>query len=295
MRRSFLLLHISIFLWGFTGIFARAIDLSEGVLVWYRMLFTALCWILIGYVSGKVRLLSAKEIIHISFIGMLVAVHWLFFYGSIKYSNISVGMSCLPLIAVFSSILEPVITGSRFKWYELLLGVSAMVGMYLIFQFSVLYRTGISLGIISALLGSVFTILNKKILVKYNSETVTTYEISTGFIFLTLLMPAYLYLFPAKNLFPSPTDWVLLFLFVVVCTVIPFNLSLKALHKLSAFTSNLSINMEPVYGIVLAIIFYKEQKDLNAGFYAGALIIFSSVVVYMAIRFRSRLKEWIPS
>ncbi|MCY7410822.1 MAG: hypothetical protein LH473_11150 [Chitinophagales bacterium] len=122
MRRAFLLLHFSIFLWGFTGIFARAIDLTEGVLVWYRMLLTSLCWIAIGYFSKRVKLLPVKEIFNISFVGLLVAVHWLFFYGSIKYSNISIGMSCLPMIAVFSSILEPIITRDKFKCNEFMLG-----------------------------------------------------------------------------------------------------------------------------------------------------------------------------
>ncbi|MCY7410823.1 MAG: DMT family transporter [Chitinophagales bacterium] len=167
--------------------------------------------------------------------------------------------------------------------------------MFLIFQFSEIYRTGIVLGLISALLGSVFTILNKKMLSKYNSETVTTYELSSGFIYLTLLMPFYLWVFPTDKLIPTQHDWVLLFFFVVVCTVIPFNLSLKALHKLSAFTSNLSINMEPVYGIFLAVIFYHEQKDLNAGFYTGAAIILFSVVLYMIVRFRHKIREWIPA
>ena len=135
MRRAFILLHISIFLWGFTGIFARSIHLSEGVLVWYRMLLTASCWILIGVVTKKVPLLPLREAMRISIVGLLVALHWLFFYGSIKYSNISIGMSCLPLIAVFSSILEPVVLREKFKWHELILALLALTGMFLIFHF----------------------------------------------------------------------------------------------------------------------------------------------------------------
>src|SRR6185295_13591543 len=125
MRRAFILLHISIFLWGFTGIFARSIHLTEGVLVWYRMLLSSLCWIFIGLITGKVRLLPFREMKRLSVAGLLVALHWLFFYGSIKYSNISIGMSCLPMIAVFSSILEPVVFRKPFKWYELMLAMLA--------------------------------------------------------------------------------------------------------------------------------------------------------------------------
>src|SRR4026207_644677 len=143
MRRAFIILHISIFLWGFTGIFARSIHLTEGVLVWYRMLLTALCWICIGIITRKVPLLPMREIMRLSVAGLLVCLHWLFFYGSIKYSNISIGMSCLPKIAVFSSILEPLVLREKFKWHELILALLALLGMFLIFHFSELYRTGI--------------------------------------------------------------------------------------------------------------------------------------------------------
>lgn len=290
MRKAYLYLHISILLWGFTGIFARAIDLTEGVLVWYRLLFTSVCWIVIALITQKVKILPYKEALKISYVGLLVAVHWLFFYGSIKYSNISVGMSCLAMIAVFSSILEPILTGRKFQWFELLLGMVAVFGMFLIFEFSAQFRTGIILGLISAFLGSYFTIQNKMLMMRHNSETVTTYELCSGFLYLTLLMPLYLWLFPTDKLLPAGQDWGLLVVFTVVCTVIPFNLSMKALKHLSAFTSNLSINMEPVYGICLAFIFYHEQKELHPGFFAGTLIILSSVVAYMILKYRQLRK-----
>ncbi|MFI5135716.1 MAG: DMT family transporter, partial [Chitinophagales bacterium] len=243
MRKAFFLLHLSIFLWGFTGVFAKAIDLKEGVLVWYRMLLTGACWILILAVTKKLQWPGWKNVFRISIVGLLVSLHWLCFYGSIKYSNISIGMSCLPMIAVFSSILEPVITRQPFRWYELLLALFALTGMFLIFQFSEIYRTGIILGLISAFLGSIFTILNKKLVNHFDSEILTTFEISTGFIWLTLLMPIYLWIFPGEKLLPSSHDWLLLIIFTIACTVIPFNLSMKALKKVSAFTVNLSLNL----------------------------------------------------
>lgn len=294
MRRAFLLLHLSIFLWGFTGIFAKAIDLTEGVLVWYRMLLTASSWVFILLVTRKMRWPGSAQFFRIAVVGLLVALHWLFFYGSIKYSNISIGMSCLPMIAVFSSVMEPVITKQPFKWYELLLAVVALAGMFIIFHFGELYRTGIMLGLVSALLGSIFTILNKRLVASIESEIITTYEIGTGFIWLTLLMPLYLYLFPTDKLFPTTNDWLLLLVFTVVCTVIPFNLSMKALKEVSAFTANLSLNLEPVYGIIFAFLIYHEQKELNGAFYIGAGLILLSVVLYMIIHFRHRLKNWMP-
>jgi len=291
MRQAYLFLHISILLWGFTGIFARAINLSEGVLVWYRMLLTSICWLLIGCFSNRVKRLNLRDTFRISLVGLLVAVHWLFFYGSIKYSNISVGMSCLAMIAVFSSLLEPMITGRRFHWYELMLGLLAAIGMFMIFQFNAEYRTGIILGLVSAFLGPIFTIQNTLLMTRYNSETVTTYELCSGFIYLTLLMPAYLFLFPTDKYFPSNNEWLLLTIFTIVCTVIPFNLSMKALKHVSAFTANLSINMEPVYGIFLAFIFYHEQKELPPGFFIGAIIILLSVILYMILKYRQHRRN----
>src|SRR5215831_1998277 len=141
MRRSFILLHVSIFLWGFTGIFARAIDLTTGILVWYRLLLTSVCWICIALITKKVQWLPRKEIIPISRAGIVVALHWLCFYGSIKYSNISVGMSCLAMIAVFSAIMEPIMMKQRFSWVELLLALFAATGIFLIFSFHEVYRT----------------------------------------------------------------------------------------------------------------------------------------------------------
>ncbi len=294
MRKAFILLHISIFLWGFTGVFAKAIQLAEGPLVWYRMFLTAICWILILLFTGKLHWPGWKNISRIGIIGLLVSVHWLFFYGSIKYSNISIGMSCLPMIAVFSSILEPVITRQSFRWYEMLLGLIALCGMFLIFQFAELYRVGIILGLISAFIGSIFTILNKKLVSQFDSEIITTYEMGTGLIWLTLLMPIYLWFFPTEKLIPDGHDWVLLLVFTIVCTVIPFNLSMKALKEVSAFAANLSLNLEPVYGIILAFIIYHEQKELNYGFYLGAGMILLSVVIYMIIHFRHLIRNWIP-
>jgi len=294
MRRAFFLLHISIFLWGFTGVFAKAIDLTEGPLVWYRMFLTTACWVLILIFTKKIYWPGWKNISRIGIVGLLVALHWLFFYGSIKYSNISIGMSCLPMIAVFSSILEPIITRQSFRWYEMLLALIALLGMFLIFQFAEVYRVGIVLGLISALLGSVFTILNKRLVTQFHSEIITTFEIGTGLVWLTLLMPVYLWIFPTDKILPDGHDWLLLLVFTVVCTVIPFNLSMKALKDVSAFAANLSLNLEPVYGIILAFLIYHEQKQLNYGFYLGAGMIFLSVVIYMIIHFRHHIKNWIP-
>ncbi|MDW8392672.1 MAG: DMT family transporter [Chitinophagales bacterium] len=293
MRRAYLYLHLSIFLWGFTGIFGKAITLNEGLLVWYRMGLTSLIWLAIGLFGGTVQRLNPKATGQLAGIGLVLMMHWLFFYASIKYSNISIAMSCLALIAVFSSVLEPLILRRPLEWIQVVMALIGLTGMLFIFRFTEFARTGIALGMLSSLLGSLFTIFNKQMVANYNSETITTYELTSGFLFLTLLMPVYLKLNGTEWVVPSVSDSVLLVLFVVVCTVIPFNLSMKALRHVSAFMSNLSLNMEPVYGIVLAFIIYREHRQLDAGFYGGMGLILLSVVLYSVIQWRAARKAGI--
>ncbi|MCS6916307.1 MAG: DMT family transporter [Chitinophagales bacterium] len=293
MRRAYLYLHLSIFLWGFTGIFGKAITLNEGLLVWYRMGLTSLIWLAIGLFGGTVQRLNPKATGQLAGIGLVLMMHWLFFYASIKYSNISIAMSCLALIAVFSSVLEPLILRRPLEWIQVVMALIGLTGMLFIFRFTEFARTGIALGMVSSLLGSLFTIFNKQMVANYNSETITTYELTSGFLFLTLLMPVYLKLNGTEWVVPSVSDSVLLVLFVVVCTVIPFNLSMKALRHVSAFMSNLSLNMEPVYGIVLAFIIYREHRQLDAGFYGGMGLILLSVVLYSVIQWRAARKAGI--
>ncbi len=289
MRTAYLFMHVSIFLWGFTGIFGRAIELKELVLVWYRLIFTVIFLLLINQFSKRIKKLSWAELKRIVPVGFLVAVHWVLFYGSIKYSNISIGLSCLSTIAVFTSFLEPIINKSEHNWKEFVFALFATIGMYIIFQVQEFQRTGIILGIGSAVVGSYFTILNARLVKDFPSETVTFYELSSGLFFITLALPFYLLLFPAAKIIPSALDVELLIAFSILCTVIPFNLSLKSLQKISAYTSNLYINLEPIYGILAAFIFFHEQNELKPGFYIGSGIILFSVIIYTVIRHRNQL------
>ena len=290
MRKAYIQLHLSIFLWGFTGIFGRAIDLSEGVLVWYRLFITVSILLLLAWRNKNILKVRGKPFYRMSYIGFIVAIHWLFFYGAIKYSNASIGLSCLSTISVFTCLLDPIINKKKIHFGEMALALFSAFGMLLIFQVQEFQRTGIILGLIAAFMSSYFTILNKKLSDQFPSETITIYELGSGLFWLTLLMPIYLWLFPTNHLVPAGKDWLLLPVFCVFCTVIPFNLSLKALKKLSAYTSNLSINLEPVYGILLAFVFYHEQKELKPGFYAGTAIILMAVILYMIMKHRRELK-----
>jgi len=279
MKKAFLQLHAAIFLAGFTGILGRLIELNEVLLVWYRMMFAAFALLLITIITKKIIKLHFSEMLRLIGIGGIVALHWVFFYGSIKYSNVSVSLVCFSAIGFFSALLDPLLSERKFEWIELLLGLMVIIGIYLMFHFDPHFRTGILFGMISSLLAAIFPILNKKMMDKHQPETITFYEMSGGFFLLTLLLPFYLAFFPTEYLYPSTSDLIWLLVLSLFCTVLAFNLSVRSLTKISPFTVNLSFNLEPVYGIALAFIYFKEYEEVGIPFYIGIAIIFLTVVL----------------
>lgn len=281
MKKAFIQLHVAVFLAGFTAILGKLITLHEGMLVWYRMLITAVTLMALLYFKKELQRLSLKNIFKIFSVGAIVALHWLTFYGSIKYSNVSVSLTCLSAIGFFTAFLDPIIMRRRIDITEVFLGMLAIAGIYLIFDFYPQYKLGILFGIISAMLASLFPILNKNLLKEFSPKTVTLYEMWGGVIALTFIMPLYLKMFPAEYYFPTISDWLWLLVLSWLCTVFAFILSLNALKKVSPFTANLAYNLEPVYGIILAFIIFKENKYLSAGFYYGLGLILLAVILQM--------------
>ena len=281
MKKAFLQLHMSIMLAGFTGIFGRLITLSEGALVWYRMFITAVLLFIILKIAGEFALLPLKKAVSVSLIGFLLSLHWIFFYGSIKAANVSVGVVCFSLTGFFTALFEPLLAGRRFSIREILFSFAAVAGILLIFHFDTRYRTGIIFGVISAALAALFMIANKRVSDKYPLKLLIFYEIAGGFIPLTLLMPFYLIFFHNTEYVPDIRNLTLLFLFVIFCTIIMYMLQISALRKISAFTVNLSYNLEPVYTIALASLIFGEHRQLNAAFYTGLGLITFSVLLQM--------------
>ncbi len=280
MKSSLIKLHIAVFLWGFTGVLGRLIQLNEGLLVWYRMLITVISLFILMQWKGEVQRVPLRMMFRLFGVGMVVALHWACFYGSIKYSNVSIALTCLSSAGLFTALLEPWAMKKKINLIEVLLGLIAIAGIYLIFHFDPRYRTGIIIGLIATILSVLFSIMNKKIVVKnYTPKAIMLYELTGGWLALTLMMPLYLYIFPTKYLFPALSDWGWLLLMSWFCTVLAMDLSLQALRKVSAFTQNLTLNLEPVYGIVLAFVVYKENKYLSEWFYYGFALILLAVIL----------------
>ena len=283
-------MHLAVLLWGFTGVLGRAISLDAPVLVWYRMGLTALIMIFILYLRRQWVPVERRDLLQLVMIGCLMGLHWVAFYGAVKFANASIAMVCLSTAGIFVTLLDPLVNKSKYNLGELLLCLLAICGVFLIYSFQAFYAKGILWGVIAAALSAVFTMLNKRIANKYPARTMVFYEMSSGWIFVSLLLIVIIatgsqsfWLSPDNasatlHLLPHASDWIWLLLLSLCCTVWAQSLALNALKRLSAFTAVLSVNLEPVYGILLAFIFFRENEELHLGFYLGMAMICLSVV-----------------
>lgn len=281
MKAALIKLHIAIFLWGFTGVLGRAIELNEGLLVWYRIFITVVSLFILVKWQNQLQKISIATIFKLFGIGTIIALHWVCFYGSIKYSNVSIALTAMSSSGVIAALVEPIMLKKKIVFVELLLGLLGIAGIYLIFHFDTRYQTGIIIGLVATILSVIFSILNKKMVTTILPKTVMLYELMGGLLLLTVCMPFYLHYFPTAKIFPSNTDWLWLIIMSWLCTIVAMNLALQALKKVSAFTQNLTVNLEPVYGIFLAFFVYHENEKLNSSFYIGFSLILLAIALQM--------------
>jgi drug/metabolite transporter (DMT)-like permease len=273
MKKAYTQLHLAVLLAGLTGILGRLITLNELMIVCYRLLLTVLSmWVLFSW-RKKIESLSLGLIVRIMAVGMIAGLHWLTFYGAIKYANVSIALVCFSAIGFFTALFEPLILKKSLNFIELLLGLMTLAGVYIIFHFDTRYTVGIAIGLVSALLAALFPIFNRELLKKTNVESMLVWQQLGGFLFMAVLIPVYQTTFSSFRLLPTTADLLWLLVLSWVCSVWAFQLSGAALQKLSAFTVNLSYNLEPVYGILLAFIFFREDQLLSGGFYVGLALI----------------------
>lgn len=288
MKKSYLVLHFAVLLAGFTGVFGKLISLNEGLLVWYRVFFSSIILFLILKLFKISTNIKLKKKFDIAKIGMFITIHWVFFYASIKYSNISIGVVCYCLTSFFTAIFAPLINRSKFSLSELGLSLITLFGISLIFHFDASYQLGIILGVISSAFAALYTIYNEKLVRSFDSRVINYYQMLGGTVGLGILLPFYLYFFPVPTILPSLKDVYYLVVLASFCTVGLYVLFAESLKHISAFTVNLSFNLEPVYAIILAFLFFNESKELNMSFYIGLCFVIISVLLQTMISFRKK-------
>jgi len=285
-RRALIQIHICVVLWGFTGILGKLITLPTMALVWWRMLLVTLALMLFPRVWRALGSIPARLMGIYAGIGVLVALHWLAFYGSVKLANASVAATTMALAPAVTALIEPWLTGSRFERHNLLLGVLVIPGVVLVVGgIPTGMHLGFWVGVASAALAAVFNALNKRYLGNHDAAAVTWLELGAGFLLLALVAPI---LAPGGQAFvlPDVSDGALLLVLAILCTLIPFALALAALRHLSAFTTQLAVNLEPVYTIVIAVAFLGEARDLDRAFFLGVAIVLAAVFGHAWLQMR---------
>ncbi|MEM1219465.1 MAG: EamA family transporter [Bacteroidota bacterium] len=290
-RRAYLELHLAVFLFGFTAILGDLIQLSALVIVWWRVLLTSISLLFLIRAARLIRTIPRSHLYTFMGIGVLVALHWLTFYGAIKYSNASICLVCMATTSFFTSFLEPMILRQRIQWYQVALGLFIVPGMFLVVNnINWAMMAGIAVGLTSAFLASLFAILNKKHIDRANPLEITFIELSSAWLFLSLVVPFFLWQNADATFWPGWTDWGYLLILALLCTTLAYVLALRSLQYLSAFASNLTVNLEPVYGIALAWVLLNDHQELEPGFYWGVGIILLAVFSYPILK-RNFAKE----
>lgn len=278
--RALIQLHIAVFLFGFTAILGDLITLDALVLVWWRMLMACAGLLFLRQVRTKLFSISKVQVRALALVGALVAAHWVTFFASVKLANASVALICYSMTALFTALLSPAFNrNTSIRRADVVLGATVIPGMALVIgNLDLDLQLGFWIGILSAVLISIFTHLNKRLVADLSPELMTTVELGTGMLLLGILLPFWLLQSGAQFL-PAPSDWLYLLILALICTTLGYVIQLQALARLTAFTSNLAMNLEPVYGIILAYILLDDGLELNGRFYLGALIIVLAVVI----------------
>ncbi len=288
-------LHFIVLLLGFTGILGALISLPSPELVWYRMLIAALGIFLFTSTSGRSPRIPLKTLGQLLLVGVLIAAHWISFFQAIDVSNVSVTLACLSSASFFTALMEPLFFGRRIRPYELILGVMVIGGLFMIFRFETQYLTGILFALMAALFAALFTVINGRMIRTLSSTTISLYEMAGGSLGVTM------YLITMGRLSPSIvqgipwTEWTLLLILGLACTAFAFVGSVYVMKALSPFTVSLTINMEPVYGILLALAIFGEKERMSAGFYAGAVMIIAALFLNTYIKRKKREKDLLSS
>jgi drug/metabolite transporter (DMT)-like permease len=292
--KEYIELHFITVLWGFTAVLGLLIEIPVVEMVFYRTLVAAIGLLLLVYYRGFGFNIGTMAILKISGTGLIFTAHWILFFASARESNASVSLIGYATTTFWISLLEPMVTKSRFRGFEVLIGLVVIGGIYIISQAEFNYLFGLSLGIGSAILAAIFTVLNKNFIKKYNPFVITFYEMVGACLATALFFPFYLKWISESgtlDLSPSLLDWFYITILALVCTLYAYSIYVKLMKKLSAYAVSLVVNLEPVYGILLAVLIFGESEKMGGGFYLGSAIIVGAVLSYPMINKRINRKS----
>ncbi len=288
---NLILLHFIVFIFGFTGILGKLITIDSGSLVWWRIAI-ALVGISVFIKLSKITLrLPQRAIVNLMTTGVITAVHWITFFEAIKVANVSVALACLSTSAFFTALIEPIFFRRKISSTELLLGLGIIVGLTLIFSFETQYTLGIILALIAAFLAAVFTVLNGIFIRSHKPSQISFYEMLGGLIAVSLYL-LWRNDVGLENLKLITDDIIWLLILGLVCTAFAFVASVKVMETIRPFTVALSINLEPVYGIILAWLIFGESEKMSVGFYSGAFVILAILIFNAYWQKKTKKKPW---
>ena len=287
--KNYLHLHFIVFIWGFTAILGALISINAIPLVWYRMLFAVIFVLIYFLLKNKNLKITPKAIIKFFISGTIIALHWIAFFTAIKVSNVSVALVAMSTGALFTSLIEPLFFRRKLIFLELLFGLIVISGLYLIFNVETEYTLGIIYALIASFLSALFTVLNGLFIKQHNAETISFYQLLFGVVFITIYIFATTG-FTIKDFSLNKTDIIYLFILSSICTAYAFTASVKIMKYLTPYTVMLTINLEPVYGIILAVLIFGEKEKMSPQFYIGALIILFTVVINGILKNKNRQK-----
>jgi drug/metabolite transporter (DMT)-like permease len=288
--KHFLQLHLIVFIWGFTAILGALISIEAIPLVWYRMLLAVIFIFVYFLVKKKSFSIDKKSLLKFLFTGIIIALHWITFFKAIKVSNVSIALVTMSTGAFFASLIEPLLFRRRIKVIEIILGLIVIGGLYIIFNFETQYYLGIIYALISAFLAALFSVLNGLFVKKVDAEIISFYQLLFGVAFVTVFL-FFTNSFTSDFFILPVADWLYLILLSSVCTAYAFIVSVKIMKHLTPYTVMLTINLEPVYAIVLALFIFGDKEKMNVEFYFGAFIILFVVLLNGIIKNRATIKE----
>ncbi|HNP18714.1 MAG TPA: DMT family transporter [Fulvivirga sp.] len=290
---DYLKLHFIVWIWGFTAILGMLITIPAVEIVFYRTFIAFITLGVILYLRNSNFRIGKNDVLKILGTGVIISGHWILFFAAARVSTVSVCLAGIATCSLWTSFLEPLMNKKKIKGFEVVLGLIVIFGLYVIFRFEFNHALGLGMAILSAFLASLFSVINGKFTQRHNPYIITFYEMLGACLGTVAFFPIYALYFAKDgvlNLIPTSMDWVWLLILAIICTVYAFSVSVEIMKRISAFVVNLTVNLEPVYGIILAVIIFGEKEQMQPGFYLGTFIILLSVLAYPVLNKMNKRK-----